>query len=59
MEYILNEFFRKYVGKKMNIYDILSGQFNTRAVQFQEMIKNGTACRDNNQFFSVEYPEFA
>ena len=54
--------FRKYVGKKMNIYDILSGQLQyLGAVQFQEMIEKWeTACRDNNcNFLSVEYPEFA
>ena len=60
--YFKNEFFRKYVGKKMNIYDILSGQLQyLGAVQFQEMIEKWeTACRDNNcNFLSVEYPEFA
>ena len=57
-----NEYFRKYVGKKMNIYDILSEHLRyLGAVQFQEMIEKWEkACRDNNcNYLSVEYPQFA
>ena len=57
-----NEYFRKYVGKNMNMYDILGEHLRYLApVQFEEMIEKWeSACRNSNcNFLSVEYPQFA
>ena len=57
-----NEYFRKYVGKNMNMYDILGDHLRYLApVKFEEMIEKWeAACRSNNcNFLSVEYPQFA
>ena len=40
-----NEYFRKYVGKNMNMYDILGEHLRYLApVQFEEMIEKWEVC---------------